>query len=170
MVLIGLTDGDGTVTTSPESTSGDTSDETEETTFDPDTQTLGTTSLGTMTDADNTGITVTESDSDSDPSDSSPAGGAGAEEATERFAGLEDETLADSTTEEIVDVGNAASDVYEAEGEQAQQQAQEELQNAVDAATGGADSSNSGASSEQIGRAGKAAAALLVVGALVRGS
>ena len=140
MVLIGLTDGDGTVTTSPESTSGDTSDETEETTFDPDTQTLGTTSLGTMTDADNTGITVTESDSDSDPSDSSPAGGAGAEEATERFAGLEDETLADSTTEE--------------------------MQNAVDAATGGSDSSDSGGS-EEIGRTGKAAAALLVGAALM---
>ena len=169
MVLIGLTDGDDTVTTSPESTSGDTSDETEETTFDPDTQTLGTTSLGTMTDADNTGITVTESDSDSDPSDSSPAGGAGAEEATERFAGLEDETLADSTTEEIVDVGNAASDVYTAQNrgnEQAEQQAQEEMQNAVDAATGGSDSSDSGGS-EEIGRTGKAAAALLVGAALV---
>jgi len=167
MVLIGLTDGDGTVTTSPESTSGDTSDETEETTFDPDTQTLGTTSLGTMTDADNTGITVTESDSD--PSDSSPAGGAGAEEATERFAGLEDETLSDSSSEEIVDVGNAASDVYTAQNrgnEQAEQQAQEELQNAVDAATGGSDSSDSGGS-EEIGRTGKAAAALLVGAALV---
>ena len=167
MVLIGLTDGDGTVTTSPDSTSGDTSDETEETTFDPDTQTLGTTSLGTMTDADNTGITVTESDSYSDPSDSSPAGGAGAEEATERFAGLEDETLADSTTEEIVDVGNAASDVYTAQNRGNEQaQAQEEMQNAVDAATGGSDSSDSGGS-EEIGRTGKAAAALLVGAALV---
>jgi hypothetical protein len=163
MVLIGLTDGDGTVTTSPESTSGDTSDETEETTFDPDTQTLGTTSLGTMTDADNTGITVTESDSD--PSDSSPAGGAGAEEATERFAGLEDETLADSTTEEIVDVGNAASDVYTAHNrgnKQAAQQAQEGLQDAVDAA----DSSNSG---DSVGVAGQAAVALLVGVAVVGG-
>jgi hypothetical protein len=159
MVLIGLTDGDGTVTTSPDSTSGDSSND-DETTFDPDTQTLGTTSLGTMTDADNIGITVTESDSD--PSDSSPAGGAGAEEATERFAGLEDETLADSTTEEIVDVGNAASDVYTAQNrgnEQAEQQAQEEMQNAVEEATGG--------SSEGIGRTGKAAAALLVGAALV---
>ena len=156
MVLIGLTDGDGTVTTSPESTSGDTSDETEETTFDPDTQTLGTTSLGTMTDADNTGITVTESDAD--PSDSSPAGGAGAEEATERFARLEDETLADSTTEEIVDVGNAASDVYTAQN-RGNEEPQEELQNAVEEATGG--------SSEGIGRTGKAAAALLVGAALV---
>ena len=167
MVLIGLTDGDGTVTTSPDSTSGDSSND-DETTFDPDTQTLGTTSLGTTQDSgDDAGITVEESDAD--PSDSSPAGGAGAEEATERFAGLVGEALADSTTEEIVDVGNAASDVYTAQNrgnEQAEQQAQEEMQNAVDAATGGSDSSDSGGS-EEIGRTGKAAAALLVGAALV---
>jgi len=138
MVLIGLTDGDGTVTTSPDSTSGDSSND-DETTFDPDTQTLGTTSLGTTQDSgDDAGITVEESDAD--PSDSSPAGGAGAEEAVERFAGLVDEALADSTTEE--------------------------MQNAVDAATGGSDSSDSGGS-EEIGRTGKAAAALLVGAALV---
>ena len=130
MVLIGLTDGDGTVTTSPDSTSGDSSND--------------------------AGITVEESDAD--PSDSSPAGGAGAEEATERFSGLEDETLADSTTEEIVDVGNAASDVYTAQN-RGNEEPQEELQNAVEEATGG--------SSEGIGRTGKAAAALLVGAALV---
>jgi hypothetical protein len=156
MVLIGLTDGDGTVTTSPDSTSGDSSND-DETTFDPDTQTLGTTSLGTTQDSgDDAGITVEESDAD--PSDSSPAGGAGAEEATERFAGLEDETLADSTTEEIVDVGNAASDVYTAQN-RGNEEPQEELQNAVEEATGG--------SSEGIGRTGKAAAALLVGAALL---
>ena len=156
MVLIGLTDGDGTVTTSPDSTSGDSSND-DETTFDPDTQTLGTTSLGTTQDSgDDAGITVEESDAD--PSDSSPAGGAGAEEAVERFAGLVDEALADSTTEEIVDVGNAASDVYTAQN-RGNEEPQEELQNAVEEATGG--------SSEGIGRTGKAAAALLVGAALL---
>lgn len=172
MTLTGLTDGGGTVAASPDSTSGDTSNDTEEeTTFDPDTQTLGTTSLGTTQDSDDgSGITVTESDSD--PSDSSPAGGAGAEEATERFAGLEDETLADSSTEEIVDVGNAASDVYTARDngdEQAEQEAQEALQNAVDAATDDATNSESGGAGTT-SRAGKAAAAFLVGAALVRAS
>lgn len=173
MAITGLTDGSGSVVSDPwaedNSDSGGASNEEEPVTiFDPDTQTLGTTGTGTTQDSDdNTGITVEESDSD--PSDSSPAGGAGAEEATERFAGLEDETLSDSNTEEIVDVGNAASDVYTAQdndNEQAEQQAQEELQDAVEAATDGSDSANSGRS-EAIGRTRKTAAALLVGAALV---
>jgi len=109
--------------------------------------------------------------SDSDPSDSSPAGGAGAEETTERFAGLDDETLDDSSTEEIVDVGNAASDAYTAHdrgNEDATQEAQDDLQEAVNDATGEEKPDNAG-TSDSVG-AKKAAAALLVGAAVVRGS
>jgi len=171
MALTGITDGDGSVATEPPDEEEETSDSGgSTTTFDSDTQTLGTTSLGTSTGDQDEEDTIEVTSSDSDPSNSSPAGGAGAEEATERFAGLDDETLDDSSTEEIVDVGNAASDAYTAHdrgNEDATQEAQDDLQEAVNAATG--EEPNNSGTADSVG-AKKAAAAILAGAAVVRGS
>ncbi|PSP38291.1 hypothetical protein BRC71_06350 [Halobacteriales archaeon QH_7_65_31] len=92
----------------PWSDSGSDQDE-ETTTIDTSNQTLSTTGLGgTVNSGDSDPVEI--DDSSDDPSDSSPAGGAGSEEAVERFAGLEDEALDDSSEEEIIDVGQEASD------------------------------------------------------------
>ncbi len=171
MTLTGITDGDGSVVTEPPDEEEETSSSGgSTTTFDSGTQTLGTTSIGTSDGDEEEAEAIDVPSSPSDPSDSSPAGGAGAEETTERFAGLDDETLDDATTDEIVDVGNAASDAYTAHdrgNEDATEAAQEDLQEAVNAATG--EEPNNSGTADSVG-AKKAAAALLVGAAVVRGS
>ena len=85
------------------------SDQDEPTTIDTSNQTLSTTGLGGVVDQTDSDPAEID-DSNDDPSDSSPAGGAGAETAVERFAGLEDDALDDSSEEEIIDEGQETSD------------------------------------------------------------
>lgn len=147
-------------TTSSGSTSSST---TTTTTFNPDTQTLGTTSG--VAEADE--VEVVESTAD--PSDSSPAGGAGLEEAVERFTGAPDESLADVDSDTLVDLGNAASDVYEADTDEERQQEIEEFQELFNEATGqqpeeAADDASSGPSRAAIATTAVAIAVVLFGG------
>ncbi|WP_435119092.1 hypothetical protein [Halolamina sp. C58] len=155
------TDGGGSTDSGDSSDSSDSTD-TDTITFDPDDQTLGTGGLGTTTGEDNDTIDV--GDSDSDPSDSSPAGGAGEQEAIERFAGLEEGALDGATTEEVIEVGQAASDYYTAEdrGNDAEAEAaRQELQQAVQNAVGSTESGNG------IGEKAKMAAAIVTLAAAI---
>jgi hypothetical protein len=100
---------DTTDDTSTDDTSSSGSDSYE---FDTSTDTLGTDS-GVAENVDDDGGGVVVDDSDTDSGDSSPAGGAGMEETIERFAGAPDGSLEDATDEDLVDLGNAASDYQE---------------------------------------------------------
>jgi len=112
----------------PADTTSSTSSDDGETTLDTSTQTLGSTSLGAggsgATD-DEGDVSVAVEDSDNDPSSSSPAGGAGVQDAAERFAGLEDGALDGASEEEMIDVSQAASDEM-LEGDDQNQPAAEE--------------------------------------------
>ena len=103
-------------------------------------------------------------DSDSDPSDSSPAGGAGEQEAIEEFAGLEDGALDGATTEQVIEVGQTASDYYTAEDRGNEEQAEEasqELTETVQNAVGSTESSDG------IGEKAKMAAAIVTLAAAI---
>ncbi len=92
-----------------ESWDGGSTDDSSGDSFDPDENTLGT-DYGEFTDGDDEEVTVEESDSD--PSDSSPAGGAGLQDATERFTNAEDGALDDASRDELLDEAQEASDAY----------------------------------------------------------
>ena len=91
----------------PDGSSDDSSSNADE--IDTSNQTLGTTGLGGASDLDDSDP-VEVNDTSTNPSDSSPAGGAGAEEATERFSGVEDEALDDESSSTIIDVAQQTSD------------------------------------------------------------